>query len=169
MFYDQLTFPVIGWTYEALYRWTVTSSSWILSTVLSSMYNLNTRQEKVFWNSFLLKMPGIESGIFCLKSICSMTELPPLVNSFILCLHLKATLFLNASVHVLTGIPHRENIQPVVHELHWLPMELQIRFQMLVLTFKALKDHHTCRSASPGMPLMSKFWFSSWWCMEVHE
>lgn len=42
------------------------------------------------------------------------------------------------AVWVLTGTSHREHIYLALHELQWLPVEYQIRFTALAVTFKAL-------------------------------
>lgn len=41
---------------------------------------------------------------------------------------------------MLSRTPNREHSQPVLHNLHWLPVEYLIRFKVLVLAFKALNS-----------------------------
>ncbi|KAJ0008550.1 hypothetical protein NQD34_015965 [Periophthalmus magnuspinnatus] len=44
----------------------------------------------------------------------------------------------NAAARVLTGTKRRDHISPVLKYLHWLPVELRIKFKVLLLTYKAL-------------------------------
>lgn len=37
-----------------------------------------------------------------------------------------------------TRTPLREHITPILHQLHWLPLEARINFKILVLTFKCI-------------------------------
>ena len=50
----------------------------------------------------------------------------------------KLQLVQNAAARVLTGTQWRAHITPVLSQLHWLQIGDQIRFKVLVLTFKAL-------------------------------
>ncbi len=42
------------------------------------------------------------------------------------------------SVAKLQSSSRRENITPVLRQLHWLPVEYRVKFKILTLTFKAL-------------------------------
>lgn len=46
----------------------------------------------------------------------------------------------NSAARILTGTRRREHITPVLRSLHWLPVEFRIRFKILLLTYKCLKD-----------------------------
>ena len=51
----------------------------------------------------------------------------------------KLQLVQNAAARVLTGTSWRAHIQPVLKQLHWLPVAARIRFKVWVLTFKAIR------------------------------
>ena len=44
----------------------------------------------------------------------------------------------NAAARILTKTPRREHITPVLHSLHWLPVEARIEYKVNVLIFKCL-------------------------------
>ena len=44
----------------------------------------------------------------------------------------------NAAARMLTGAKMRDHIQPILRELHWLPLKFRIDYKLLLLTFKAL-------------------------------
>ena len=50
----------------------------------------------------------------------------------------KLQLIQNAAALVLTNTPWKSHIQPTLQQLYWLPVEFQIKFKVLVLTFKAI-------------------------------
>uniref|UniRef100_M3XK14 Uncharacterized protein n=1 Tax=Latimeria chalumnae TaxID=7897 RepID=M3XK14_LATCH len=45
----------------------------------------------------------------------------------------------NSAAHVVKNVSRFDHITPVLRELHWLPVQWQITFKVLVLVFKALK------------------------------
>ena len=51
----------------------------------------------------------------------------------------KRQLIQNAADRVLTNTPWKSHIRPTLQQLHWLPVEFQIKFKVLVLTFKAIR------------------------------
>lgn len=55
----------------------------------------------------------------------------------------------NAAACLLMELLLKISIQPVLHQLHWLPIEYQICVTIMGLTFKALYGLHICRTASP--------------------
>ena len=44
----------------------------------------------------------------------------------------------NRAARILTRLPPSASITPVLHNLHWLPVELRIIFRMLVFVFKSI-------------------------------
>ena len=44
----------------------------------------------------------------------------------------------HAAARMLTGAKMRDHIQPILRELHWLPLKSRIDYKLLLLTFKAL-------------------------------
>ncbi|KAF7240555.1 Thromboxane-A synthase [Varanus komodoensis] len=44
----------------------------------------------------------------------------------------------NRAARLLTGTGHCSHITPVLRQLHWLPIEVQAQFKVLVMTYKAL-------------------------------
>ena len=46
----------------------------------------------------------------------------------------------NCAARLVAGRPRTAHICPVLKELHWLPVEQQISFKVLLLTFKALNN-----------------------------
>ena len=44
----------------------------------------------------------------------------------------------NAAARLLTSSRKYDHIMPVLHDLHWLPVQYRIHFKILLLTFKAL-------------------------------
>ena len=46
----------------------------------------------------------------------------------------------NNAARVVTKSKRRDHITPVLHSLHWLPVEQRIHFKILLITFKALHD-----------------------------
>ena len=50
----------------------------------------------------------------------------------------KLQLIQNAAARVLTNTPWKSHIRLTLQQLHWLPVEFQIRFKVLVLIFKAI-------------------------------
>ena len=51
----------------------------------------------------------------------------------------KLQLVQNVAARVLTGTPWKAHMRPILQQLHWLPVEFQIRFKALVLIFKAIR------------------------------
>ena len=51
----------------------------------------------------------------------------------------KLQLVQNAAARVLTGTPWGTHMQPVLRQLHWLPVAARIRFMVWVMTFKAVR------------------------------
>ena len=49
-------------------------------------------------------------------------------------------LFLPFTCKVVAGQPRAAHIRPVLKELHWLPVEQRITFEVLLLTFKAFNN-----------------------------
>ena len=45
---------------------------------------------------------------------------------------------MNSSVHLISGVKKFEHITPILKDLHWFPIEKQIQFKVLTMTFKAL-------------------------------
>ena len=50
----------------------------------------------------------------------------------------------NASAHLLTRTKSSEHIEPILYNLHWLPVKHRKQFQILPLTFKALHGNAPC-------------------------
>ena len=50
----------------------------------------------------------------------------------------------NAAARVIARVGKYEHITPVLHELHWLPVEYRILFKINLLTFKCLHDSAPC-------------------------
>lgn len=44
----------------------------------------------------------------------------------------------NAAARLLSNTPRRAHITPVLHSLHWLPVEFRIEFKVLMFVFKAI-------------------------------
>ena len=44
----------------------------------------------------------------------------------------------NCAARLITGVRRREHITPVLHSLHWLPVQCRIDFKVLLLVFKCL-------------------------------
>ncbi|KAF7235683.1 putative RNA-directed DNA polymerase from transposon BS [Varanus komodoensis] len=44
----------------------------------------------------------------------------------------------NRAARLLTGMGHYVHMTPVLHQLHWLPIEVRAQFKVLVMTYKAL-------------------------------
>ncbi|KAF7243474.1 Far upstream element-binding protein 1 [Varanus komodoensis] len=67
----------------------------------------------------------------------------------------------NRAARLLTGTGHYVHMTPVLHQLHWLPIEVRAQFKVLVTTYKALnslgpgylKEH--LRPYMPTYPLRS--------------
>ncbi len=45
---------------------------------------------------------------------------------------------LNTAGRIVARCPKRTHITPILHELHWLPVEMRIRFKLLLLVFKCV-------------------------------
>ncbi|KAF7239274.1 Inactive carboxypeptidase-like protein X2 [Varanus komodoensis] len=80
-----------------------------------------------------------------LKNDCLVTVTHVLVTSRLdfcnaLCvgLPLKTVLVPNRAARLLTGTGCCAHITPVLRQLHWLPLEVQAQFKVLVITYKAL-------------------------------
>jgi len=52
--------------------------------------------------------------------------------------HEKLQRVQNIAACLITGSSRRDHITPVLKNLHWLPVELQITFKILLLTYKIL-------------------------------
>lgn len=50
----------------------------------------------------------------------------------------KLQLVQNAAARLLSNTPRRAHITPVLHSLHWLPVEFRIEFKVLMFVFKAI-------------------------------
>ncbi|KAF7245646.1 putative RNA-directed DNA polymerase from transposon BS [Varanus komodoensis] len=67
----------------------------------------------------------------------------------------------NRAVRLLTGTGRYSHITPVLHQLHWFPIEVRAQFKVLIITYKALnslgpgylKEH--LRPYLPARPLRS--------------
>ena len=46
----------------------------------------------------------------------------------------------NAAARLLTGTRKFDHISPILHELHWLPVQQRVQYKILLLTFKALHN-----------------------------
>ncbi len=46
----------------------------------------------------------------------------------------------NTAARILTGSPRYEHITPVLHALHWLPVEKRVEYKILLLVYKAIND-----------------------------
>ena len=44
----------------------------------------------------------------------------------------------NAAARVITGCKKKDHVTPILHQLHWLPVEYRIVYKVLLLTFKVL-------------------------------
>ncbi|KAJ0022765.1 hypothetical protein NQD34_014899 [Periophthalmus magnuspinnatus] len=83
-----------------------------------------------------------------LKNSSMHLLLPDLITVILCCLAPKSTirslqLVQNAAARVLTGTKRRDHISPVLQYLHWLPVELRIKFKVLLLTYKTLNSMDT--------------------------
>ena len=47
----------------------------------------------------------------------------------------------NCAARLVTGVKRREHITPVLHSLHWLPVQCRIDFKVLLLVFKCLNGN----------------------------
>jgi len=47
----------------------------------------------------------------------------------------------NRAARLVAKIPYCNHVQPILRELHWLPVQQRIQFKILLLTFKALNGH----------------------------
>lgn len=65
----------------------------------------------------------------------------------------KLQLVQNAAAYLLTGTFPKARIQPVLCQVHQLPVEYQIKVKIMMLTFKALcyLRQHIGRTVSPTM------------------
>ena len=50
----------------------------------------------------------------------------------------KLQLVQNAVARLISGIKKKDHITPVLHQLHWLPVQYRILYKVLLLTFKSL-------------------------------
>ena len=46
----------------------------------------------------------------------------------------------NVAARLVTATSRYDHISPVLKQLHWLPVAQRIKFKILLLTYKALKD-----------------------------
>ncbi|KAF7649949.1 hypothetical protein LDENG_00133530, partial [Lucifuga dentata] len=46
----------------------------------------------------------------------------------------------NSAVHLLTNTHRREHITPLLHDLHWFPVQHRITVKILLTTYKALNN-----------------------------
>ena len=46
----------------------------------------------------------------------------------------------NAAARLVSGSKKQDHITPVLHELHWLPVEKRITYKTLLITFKCLNN-----------------------------
>jgi len=46
----------------------------------------------------------------------------------------------NAAARVITRTPRRDHITPILHHLHWLPVQQRVAFKLAVLVYKALNN-----------------------------
>ncbi|KAF7252606.1 putative RNA-directed DNA polymerase from transposon BS [Varanus komodoensis] len=67
----------------------------------------------------------------------------------------------NRAARLLTGTGRCSHITPVLHQLHWLPIEVRAQFKVLVMTYKALNGlgpgylKECLRPYMPSCPLRS--------------
>ncbi|XP_033103984.1 uncharacterized protein LOC117106687 [Anneissia japonica] len=52
----------------------------------------------------------------------------------------RLQLCLNTAARLVSGVSRREHISPVLHHLHWLPIDKRITFKILLMTYKALHN-----------------------------
>ena len=64
----------------------------------------------------------------------------------------KMQLSLNSAAHLTLGMKKYDHITPAFRKLHWLPVEQQIMFKILCLTFKVLNSLATGYIASLIIP-----------------
>ena len=48
----------------------------------------------------------------------------------------KLQLVQNTAARLISKVPRRSHISPILRHLHWLPIEARIHFEVLVLCFK---------------------------------
>ena len=53
---------------------------------------------------------------------------------------LRLQMIQNVAVRLVTATSRYDHISPVLKQLHWLPVAQRIKFKILLLTYKALKD-----------------------------
>ena len=46
----------------------------------------------------------------------------------------------NAAARLVSGSKKQDHITPILHELHWLPVEKRITYKTLLITFKCLNN-----------------------------
>ncbi len=46
----------------------------------------------------------------------------------------------NTAARILTGTPRQAHITPVLESLHWLPVQKQVKFKILLLIYKTITD-----------------------------
>ena len=67
----------------------------------------------------------------------------------------------NSAARLVCGVKKFDHITPVLHKLHWLPVEIRIIYKILLLTFKALNGmgpsyiHDMLHSYHPNCNLRS--------------
>ncbi|KAF7240633.1 putative RNA-directed DNA polymerase from transposon BS [Varanus komodoensis] len=67
----------------------------------------------------------------------------------------------NRAARLLTGTGRYAHMTPVLHQLHWLPIEARAQFKVLIMTYKALNGlgpgylHERLRPYMPDRPLRS--------------
>ncbi len=61
----------------------------------------------------------------------------------------------NSAAHILTRTKRSAHITPILADLHWLPVAYNIKFKILLFTFKALNGlapHYLCSLLLPYSP-----------------
>lgn len=52
----------------------------------------------------------------------------------------KLQLVQNTAARVITNTPRHHHITPILHQIHWLPIEKRCQLKILIFTFKALHN-----------------------------
>ncbi|KAF7248857.1 Phosphatase and actin regulator 3, partial [Varanus komodoensis] len=114
--------------------------------------------------------PYLENNCLVTVTHALVTSRLDFCNTLYMGLPLKTVRILqmvqNRAARLLTGTGHYSHITPVLYQLHWLPIEVQAQFKVLVITYKALnglgpgylKEHlhpylpsHPLRSAAEAL------------------
>ncbi|KAF7253194.1 von Willebrand factor A domain-containing protein 3B [Varanus komodoensis] len=136
-----------------------------LGVLLDPELSLEAQVTVVVRSSFYQLRPYLENDCLATVTHALVTSCLDFCNALYVGLPLKTVRILqlvqNRATRLLMGTGRYVHMTPVLHQLHWLPIEVWAQFKVLVMTYKALnglrpgylKEH--LRPYMPARPLRS--------------